>query len=148
MSDGTAESFYNKQKSTLAPILIKGLQRNAILKRDKMFEMIKQSFDSIIVNNTHDDCSIALLSRVGSGLCDYFQLSEKEKCELLSIAFGTQSYKKQLQRYDNILSYLSTSKTVDQVSKHIYLKRKYTKKHLNRLINSGLITRNGNQFKM
>ncbi len=147
MSDGTAESFYYKKDATLAPILIKMMHRNAILEHDKMFENVKLSFDSVVVNNTQDDCSIAIMSRKCGTLCDYRYLSDKEKCDLLRIKYGTNRYKKQIYKFDNIVEFLHTSRTLEQVSRKLYIKKKHIKKSLNRLINIGLITRNGHKFE-
>lgn len=147
MSDGTAESFYYKKDATLAPILIKMMHRNAILEHDKMFENVKLSFDSVVVKNTQDDCSIAIMSRKCGILCDYRYLSDKEKCDLLRIKYGTTNYKKQIYKFDNIVKFLNTSRTLEQVSRKLYIKKKHIKKSLDRLINIGLITKVGHKFE-
>lgn len=147
MSDGTAESFYCKKDGTLAPILIKMLHRNAIIDENKMFEHIKFSFDNIVVNNTQDDCSIAIISRKCDKLADYLYLSHKEKCDLLGIEFGNNSYKKQVYKVDKIVDFLYVPRTLEDISKRLHIKKKYVKKTLTKLINIGLIIKNQYKFK-
>lgn len=147
MSDGTAESFYYKKDATLAPVLIKMMHRNAILDHNKMFENVKLSFDSVVVNNTQDDCSIAIMSRNCGILCDYRYMNAKEKCDLLGIKYGTNNYKKQICKFDNLVEFLNTPRTLEQVSRHLYIKKKHIRKSLDRLVNIGLITRGGHKFE-
>lgn len=147
MSDGTAESLYCKRDSTLAPILIKMMHRNVILNHDKIFESIKLSFDSVVVNNTQDDCSIAIMSRKCNLLSDYRYLKNTEKCDLLRIKYGTTKYKKQIYKFDHIVGFLETSKTLEQVSRKLYVKKNHIKKSLNKLIDIGLIIKVGNKFE-
>lgn len=147
MSDGTAESFYHKKDSKLAPVLIKMIHRNAILDHYKMFENIKLSFDSVVVNNTQDDCSIAIMSRNYGILCGYQCMTDKQKCDLLGIKYGTRTCEKQIYKFDNIFEFLHTSRTLEQISRHLYLKRKHTKKYLNKLIDIGLINKFNYKFE-
>lgn len=147
MSDGTAESFYYKRNGTLATVLIKMLHWNAILDHNKMFENVKLSFDSVVVNNTQDDCSIVLMSRNSGTLYDYRYMNKTEKCDLLTIKYGSNNYKKQIDKFDNIIEFLNTPRTLKQVSRHFYIKEKYMRKSLYRLINIGLITKAENKFK-
>ncbi|NMA82604.1 MAG: protein phosphatase 2C domain-containing protein [Epulopiscium sp.] len=146
MSDGTSDSLYNKKDATLAPVITKMMHRNAILDHDKIFEKIKQSFDSVIVNNTLDDCSIAIMSRKSEILCDYQDMNDLGKCDLLGIVYGTNSYKQQISKYDYIVNYLHKPRTLEQVSRQLYIKKKYARKHLDKLLATGLITRVGHKY--
>lgn len=147
MSDGTAESFYSKKDSKLAPILVKIMHKNAILEPNIIFENIKESFDNIVVNNTFDDCSIAIISRSAGILYDYKDMDIDQKCNLLDIEFGSYSYKKRINRYDDIINFLESPKTLDQISRELYLKKKYMKKYVNKLTYIGVIVKEGNKYK-
>lgn len=147
MSDGTAESFYRKQDESLAPVLIKMMHRNAILDHDKIYRSIKESFDSVVVNNTQDDCSIAIMSRNCGRLCQYEYMSEKEKCELIGIKYGASKYRKQLSKFDSIVEFLFKPRTLIEISRQLYVKRKYMIRSLDKLLNAGLIIRTGYKFE-
>jgi len=144
MSDGTAQSLYNKKDKFLAGVLVKIMHRTAILARDKTCKMIKDSFDQVIVNNTIDDCSIALLCRSSTVLRDYCDMSPEEKCELLNIATSDrQSAVNTVSRFDEIMRYLCTKKTLRQLSRDMRLKEKYVNRDLARLLAIGLVVRRG-----
>lgn len=146
MSDGTAESFYHKRTRTLAPALKKMIRWTALLSPDYMHSLIADSFNRMVKLNTLDDCSIAIIA-LSSGK-DYFQLSREERCQLLGI---NPSYplraRKQLERYDNILSLLQTPKTLPAVAGAIHLNPKQTKKRLRRLVKTGLVQQKGPYYR-
>lgn len=148
MSDGTAESFYNKKEEMLAPVLTKIMHRTALVTNEKIFDSIKNSFDSVIVNNTQDDCSIAIMSRKSAVLCDYKDMSINQKCELLGIKYIKNSCKKQIYKYDNIINILHTSKTLEQIAGHLHLKKKYVRRYLNNLVKIGLIVTVNQGFRL
>lgn len=141
MSDGTAESFYNKRNKSLASVLVKMMHGTAILAYDRMFNMLKESFDSVIIGNTQDDCSIAILSRNTKVLCSYFDMTLQQKCELLNIGLNTRTINKRIKRFDDIMCILKERKTIKEISRLIHLKEKYTKRHVNSLESIGLITK-------
>lgn len=146
MSDGSAESFYHKRTKSLASVLIKLMHRNCLISNDRMKEMVKDSFDKIIVTNTQDDCSIAIMSRRLGDLYDYASMSVVEKADLLGIRAAGISISKRIKRYDEILYRLENPESLDELSRALHLKSKYTLKHLNRLMSIGLIVRDGNRY--
>ena len=62
MSDGTAQSLYDKSSSVPDPALQKLLEWNATLPRKKMREVLGDNLQQSIASKTEDDCSIGLLS--------------------------------------------------------------------------------------
>lgn len=62
MSDGTAESLYEKRSETPAAVLGKLLEWNANLSRAKMFDVLDANMKQAFSRKTSDDCSLALLS--------------------------------------------------------------------------------------
>ena len=146
MSDGTAESFYHKKNKVLANVLIKMMHRTTILTHDKMYNMIKNSFDQVVVLNTQDDCSIALLSRNIGVLCSYSDMTFQQKCELLNILAHNKSANKRIKRFDDIMYYLESKKTVKQLSGLIHLKEKHTRRRLTKLESIGLVSKDGDFY--
>jgi len=62
MSDGTAESFYNRKKKILAPVLVNFIKKTALLEKEKIQQLIKNSFLELVLKKTQDDCSIGIMS--------------------------------------------------------------------------------------
>lgn len=62
MSDGTAQSLYDKSSGVPAPALQKPLEWNATLPRKKVREVLGDHLQQSIASKTEDDCSIGLLS--------------------------------------------------------------------------------------
>lgn len=62
MSDGTAESLYERRSGTPAAVIGKLLEWNASLSRAKMFNVLDANMKQAFRLKTADDCSLALLS--------------------------------------------------------------------------------------
>lgn len=146
MSDGTAESFYHKKTQTLAPALKKMIRWTALLAPEYMHSLIADSFNRIVKLNTFDDCSIAIIAL--SSERDFFELPQAEKCQLLGI---NPSYplraRKQLERYEQILTLLQTPNTLPAVAGTIRLNPKQTRKRLQRLLAAGLVQQTGPYYR-
>lgn len=125
MSDGTETSLYNKKERKLADILKKIMQMSTIVSADKVEKQLKQSFENVIINATTDDCSIAMLIKADDTFRGYLSLDNSQKCKLLGVNLNTP--KKTIRRYDDILAYLQSERSVSQIARRIYLKPKYTK---------------------
>jgi hypothetical protein len=146
MSDGTAESLYHKQSKRLASVIIRMMHRNCLISHEKMLSLLKSSFDQLIALNTQDDCSIALMSRKLGILCDYFSMTDIQKCEILGVSPKDRSLSKRLKRFDTMLFYLDQPKTLGYLSKILHIKPKYAKRHLKRLEKVGLISKSGQLY--
>lgn len=146
MSDGTENSFYSKKDKTLAPVLKKLMELTRILNIQCLENEIYRSFEDIVKNNTTDDCSLALIVKEDCSFCGYNKLTMKEK-ENMIIGKNEKCCKRVMRRYDDILNYLQTPKTLAAVSKKIYLKGKYTKKHLEYLQERNLIVKEGDSYQ-
>lgn len=145
MSDGTEQSLYDKRTHALSKAIIKMLQRNALIENEVMQMQLQNTFENIISNNTHDDCSIALLSREQGIIRSIHSLSLEEKCGLYQIHSNDIHLKKRMDRYDEIINILKTPQTCKMISKKIHLCPKHTRKNLIRMVNAGLIKRK-NEF--
>ena len=144
MSDGTETSLYSKKERKLADVLKKIMQMATIVSADKVEEQLKQSFESVIINATTDDCSIAMLVKTNDAFKGYLRLDNEQKCKLLGVNFGIS--KKTIRRYDDILVYLQNKQSVSQIARKIHLKQKYTKKYINKLCKLNLIEKNGSCY--
>lgn len=138
MSDGTEASLYNKQEKSLAPALKKIMNLSQVMKEDCLQNELERSFENVIKNSTIDDCSLIILVEGDYSFRGYRNLNEAQKRVLLwnSIIIGS---KKRIKRYDDILDFLETPKDLSQVSKHIYLGKKYCRKHIEFLLNKNLL---------
>lgn len=139
MSDGTEQSLYNKKGNTLSPSVIKLMQRNIVLDEEVMCEQLDSTFKNVITTRTHDDCSIALLSREGGVLHSLCEFGIAEKCDLYGIMNCDRRSIKRIARYDLILELLRNPSTCKTISNKIHLKPKYTKRHLNKMRTLGLV---------
>ena len=144
MSDGTETSLYNKKEQRLAEVIKKIMQTSTIIPSVKVEEQLKYSFENIIRNTTTDDCSIAILVKECKEFRGYIHLSNTQKCELLKL--NKVASKKQIRRYDNILILLLEKQSVSQIARHLHLKPKYVKKHLDKLCKLNLIEKKGDYF--
>lgn len=142
MSDGAAESFYQKKDKRLAAVIVKMMRHNVMMPRDILLPMLAESFERVVVPHTQDDCSIALLSRAKGILGDYYTLPPRLRCELLEIGYN-RGADRRLGQYDEILRLLEKWGSVPQLSREIHLDAKYVKRRLKRLTNAGLVIRKG-----
>lgn len=146
MSDGTENSFYSKRDKTLAPALKKLMELTRILNIQCLENEIYKSFENVVKNNTTDDCSLALIVKKDCSFHGYNKLTAEEKASML---FGKNdtSCKRVMRKYDKILNYLKTPKTLDTVARKIYSKRKYAKKYLEHLQERNLVVKEGNYYR-
>ncbi|MEE1131708.1 MAG: PP2C family serine/threonine-protein phosphatase, partial [Caryophanon sp.] len=141
MSDGTAESFYEKSQQRLAPVVKRLIDWTALLTKQNMLDIVSYSFDHVIAAKTLDDCSIAIITNQQNMVQKYTALNMTEKYRVLQLPTkDSRTLKKKVLRYDAILRFLAQPKTLDEVAKEIRLKRKHTKKRMTILMQSGLIT--------
>lgn len=145
MSDGTEASLYSRHDKYLAPVLKRIIRLCAILPESVVKSQLQKSFETVIRNATQDDCSIAILAK-SNGEDRYCDLPEREKQTLLQINADAPNAKKRLDRYETILNMLQTPHSRVQIARAVHIKPKHIKKHLNRLIQLGLVERNGGAY--
>lgn len=143
MSDGTEASLYNKREKSLAPALKKIMDLSHIMEADCLQNEIKRSFENVIKNSTTDDCSLIILVEEDYSFRGYRYLSENQKRDYLGIAEAI-GVGKRIKRYDDLLDFLMTPKDLTQISKHVFLRKKYCRKHINLLMRRNMvISQNG-----
>jgi serine/threonine protein phosphatase PrpC len=142
MSDGTAESFYRKSDNTLVPALVKMMRLNMALPKDRMEELLIDSFEKLVTKRSQDDCSIALLTRKEGVLSDYGDMGRAEKR-----AFLGKLKSDAVKRYDSVVNILSTPKTVEEVSAALGIKKQYLLRYISKLTAAGIIVKSGDYYK-
>ena len=146
MSDGTETSFYNKRTRALSPSLARLVKLVAICDADYMSQKLNYTFENLVKQKTSDDCSSVLMSRsVGSK--GYTGLSERDKCNLLSLAY-TRASRKRLKAFEDTLITLRTWGTYRATKRRLHLRGKKLDRILNRLVNANLLqTREDGRYK-
>lgn len=146
MSDGTENSFFSKKDKTLAPVLKKIMDLTRILDIQYLEKEITKSFEEVVKKNTIDDCSLALIVKDNGFFQGYNRLTMREKVKLLT-GKDAKSSKRVVRRYDEILNYLQTPQTLTKISKKIYLKEKYTKRHIENLQERNFVVKEDNYYR-
>ena len=83
MSDGAAESLYQRRKGVLAPALIRILSRFEEHPSTVVTNDIRESVMSLLTSRTRDDCSLAVLRQAHVDLGDLRNKSEAFQMEIL-----------------------------------------------------------------
>lgn len=144
MSDGTEASLYNKREKKLADVLKKIMGLCSVILPEKIEEQLLSSFESVLKQATTDDCSIVLMVNDKGAFPGYKNLSDGERSKLLGVS-GSVS-RKRLRRYDDILNTLEGGRTLKNTSKIIHLRPKFTKKHLDKLLQLNFIEKKGTRY--
>ena len=142
MSDGTETCLYNKREKSLVSVLKKLMDLSQIMDKECLQREIEKSFEKVIKNATTDDCSLIFLVEEDNSFCGYNKLTIEQKRDLFQLKDNLY-YKKQLKRYDEILKYASSPKSISQISRRINLKKKFCRKHIEWLINRNMLVVNG-----
>lgn len=143
MSDGCATSFYHKKSSQLAPVLAKIMYKTS-LHPDTIKKDIMHSFP-LILNNTQDDCSIAIISRLKEPLNSYISSSIYHKIKILQLR-NNASAKRIIKQYDLIIKICEEAKTLQEIQFKIPLRKKYLLKRINKLCKLGLLNKINNKI--
>lgn len=138
MSDGTEASLYNKREKSLAPALKKIMDLSHNMEVDCLQNEIKRSFENVIRNATTDDCSLIMLVEEDHEFHGYRHLSKKQKINYLGLEESV-GIRKRLKKYDALLDFLKTPKDLTQISKHIFMKKKHCRKHIDFLMKNNMV---------
>lgn len=116
MSDGTEQSLYNKHKRTLAPAIKRLMHRTCLVDGDIFTAQLQHALRTVVAENTHDDCSIALLARNSTQLPPLERLILFERRELERIT-GSPTFRRvreKISRCDRISDLLKRPLTLRQ----------------------------------
>ena len=84
----------------------------------------EEALKSVVVSNTHDDCSIALLARTSEQLppLEKLPLQERQKLFQTKGLFFSRKIRQKILSLDKICDLLKTPMTLRQLSRKLYLK--------------------------
>ena len=144
MSDGTEQSFYNKQTNKLANVIVKLMYKTCSLDKKDIKAQLEDSFNSIIIKKTQDDCSIAILARLLSPLCPIEDLPFGKKLDLYGLNKVRHVSRRRIKNYDSLISYLQEPHDFSSIVKKFRwgknrLRKKYIKNLLVHLLSRKLI---------
>lgn len=153
MSDGTAESFYDRKEKGLSSVLKKIMDWNSSLSREEMSLALKNNFDNVIRENSTDDCSIAIATIRTVKIeqtKNFSELTVREKASLLKINLDKPKYfvknLKAIRKIEILLSFLKREKTLKEVTVFLQLEKKYSEIRLKNLIDLELISKDGKNY--
>ena len=86
MSDGSEQSLYNKRNKTLAPAVKRLMHRATLIDAAVLKPQLEQALSKVVAENTHDDCSVAILARNSDQLPPLEDLPLSERLSLFQIA--------------------------------------------------------------
>jgi serine/threonine protein phosphatase PrpC len=116
MSDGAAESLYQRHTKKIAPVVKTLMHKNALLSKDYLNPLLQESLEQKISQRTQDDCSIAIISRQNETLVDLFQMSSEERCEWLGVDSHRRFTPDRVRRYIKILKEFPRNPSVNDVA--------------------------------
>ena len=155
MSDGTEQSLYHKPTKSLGGAVIKLMQKTCLLDSAVMEKRLENTLTSVVMRNTQDDCSIAILARPLDALRSLEELTSAERQELFQISSADRYAKLRLRQYDEIIKILKRPRTLQQIARKIRLRFRHTekpsntlstRKHLETLLEVGVIVKTGSLY--
>lgn len=146
LSDGSTNSFYDKQNQKMTSGAKRLIEWTRFMYEDKMLAVVKDVFESKIVNKTTDDCSIAMLATNEVLDEDFNALDKREKCLLFDRA--PQTAVRFLDERYKILKFLTEPKEIGEIMSFTKIDDKqqlmYRLKHL---INLGMVKLENGLYK-
>ena len=148
MSDGSEQSLYNKRKKILAPAVTRLMHRTCLVDAEILTPQLEDAIKSVILDNTQDDCSLAILARTSEQLPPLNELPLSERQEFFRVNGNRtlRSVRKKIFRCDEICLLLARPLTLRQLSRKLHVKPLYVRKKLHRLFDAGIVTRTAFQW--
>lgn len=140
MSDGTAESLYNKREKKLATVIKKIANLSILLPKENIDSILSSSFQKSVIQATLDDCSMVLMCLNSLNFNGFLHCSFRQKCQILELSRRHQ--KLRAYRYSELLKFMRQSRTRLELYKFISeigVRKKHLDKHLQRLMKLSLI---------
>ena len=148
MSDGTEQSLYNKKNKTLATVVKSLLHRTCLIDSEILKVQLEEAFNSVVIDNTQDDCSIAMLAKISKQLPKLEDLSLKERQNFFQIndKLNFKKTHREILVRDKLCNLLKNPMTLRQISRKLYLKPKHIRKKLKTLLDTGLVVQNEGKY--
>lgn len=148
MSDGPESSLYDKRKKSLANALKRVVLQMQIGNITDVEKRLQNSFETVIRNNTTDDCSIVFLVNRLSNISDYFNWNYEEKATFWGMRNLRNGHviQKRINKVDYILALLNKPHTVNELSRRLHIKPIYTRRCLKILCDSSLVVEDHGRY--
>ena len=146
ISDGAAESFYQKRTGQLAPVIVRIMRKVCLVEHGEMLQLLKDSFQ-LVVNNTQDDCSIAIIAQYNEELERFLSMNFWQQMRYFNMNNKRRAQKK-YSLWLKIIKYLNEPKTVQQIAQCVCLKKKYLRKQLFLMEKMQLVKKMNNKFHL
>ena len=144
MSDGTEASLYDKRRRTLPDVIIRLLDYCRIMPTNEFEKQLTDSFWETVREATTDDCSIILVAN-DSKSYQYLNWSLEKQARFWNVSVNKS--KKTLKTYNRILKAITIQRDLNAISRIVYIKPKYLKRHLNALLEKNMIEKKGFLYK-
>lgn len=132
MSDGAAESFYDKNSQSFAKAVNRIINITRFSEPAILEKVIRNNFIKNIIGRTSDDCSFILLSKKTDDFNCYLELSFDKKASFLRKK-NISSQKKKIRELDKILKVFSNEKTIEELHKATKIAPRTLEAHINYL---------------
>ena len=150
MSDGAEQSLYHKRTKTLAPAVKRLMHRTCLVANEILTPQLEEALNSVVIENTFDDCSVAILSKTSAQLPPLSELPLIERQEIFNLKGNAISRKvrQKIFRCDEICKLLQNPSTVQQIATKLHLNPTQTKKKLQRLLSAGVIQQTSRGYEV
>ena len=126
------------------------MHRTCLVDAEILTPQLEDAIKSVILDDTQDDCSLAILARHSEQLPPLNELPLNERQELFRVD-GSSAFRKVRQkifRLDKICELLAKPLTLRQLARKLHVKPLYVKQKLRRLTDAGIVTRTANGFEL
>lgn len=147
MSDGSAEGLFHKKTKKISPAIKRLITYCNLIPIETLSEEITQSLKNTLSKITKDDCSLIISAKGKTPYFLYSQMSKDEQKDFLDIK-NCKNWEKTLDLYNKILLLSQNFISTQSLSKKTYIKAKYIKKYINKLLSLRLITRKHSKIKI
>lgn len=148
MSDGTEQSLYNKRNKTLAPAVKRLMHRTCLVSAEVLTPQLEEAL-GVVLANTQDDCSVAILARTSEQLPPLMALPLSERKSLYQIEGSSAFYRvrQKISRCDKICAVLAKPMTLRQFARKLHVKPRQAKRKLQRLLDAGIVTQTATGYE-
>ena len=88
MSDGCEAALYQKKKAAIAPLVGRLFQRAELLEHSTAESLLQMALKCAVSPCTHDDCSLAVMTRKGESFVPWKRLPQREQAAVLGVGTG------------------------------------------------------------
>ena len=88
MSDGCETALYQKKKAAIAPLVGRLFQRAELLEHSTAESLLQMALKCAVSPCTHDDCSLAVMTRKGESFIPWKRLPQREQAAVLGVGTG------------------------------------------------------------